>query len=453
MRGITTTTTITGIVFGIIFSLLSFSCSAELITAAGQSSGGGSLASLGIYMGVRQDAAGNVIGGTSYAAGDVVTVAGGTCVTQPTLVLWSAGAAPIFSVSNPGKCSVLPSDPETLTGGSGSGGTVALSGLWGPLAADVSAASFIPTGSNGPVFYPPSLGKSELNPSIGNQCFGNPGACGGNGNGGDGLGGGTGLTGAENTFMGYLTGAQVTSGTFLTFMGHNAGGHETTGQSGVCIGEDSCKWTTGMGSVANVGNNSGKFIISPNGVTAIGTNAALGGNFSSSITGAVSNGGACQITVSSATGMATGDTTVVTGVLGATGCNGVWTNVTVSGSTITLTGSTFGGSYTSGGLANDFATVGLSSVVAIGNNALDNSGLRSTGSIVAIGSGVATALTTANHAVIMGSNAGTGITTGSSSTIVGDGAGQALTAGSVYVVIGASANPAANGSSGVIIGN
>lgn len=68
------------------------------------------------------------------------------------------------------------------------------------------------------------------------------------------------------------------------------------------------------------------------------------------ISGAVTNGGLCKITVASGTSTYSANEIVsVYGVGGATGCNGTW-KVTVTDSThLTLQGTTFGGSYTSGG--------------------------------------------------------------------------------------------------------
>lgn len=68
------------------------------------------------------------------------------------------------------------------------------------------------------------------------------------------------------------------------------------------------------------------------------------------VTGAVDNGsGLCRLTVPNNNGFATGLTVTVASVGGATGCN-VTTTITVVDSThIDLAGTTFGGTYTSGG--------------------------------------------------------------------------------------------------------
>jgi hypothetical protein len=404
-----------------------------------------------IHYGLRQDGAGTASAGSSYVAGDIVTLSGGTCSTQPTVVIWNA-TGPIFSVENPGNCTVVPSDPVSGTGGSGTGFAASLVAFWGPWASNVPSASFINNGPNGAVFYPPALGVGALNPALGPMCFGNPGSCGGGGNSGDGMGGGTGLSGAEDSFLGYYTGAQVTSGQWLTFVGHNAGGHETTGSFEVLVGTDAGKWTTGGNDFTSIGISSGKFQLNPSGVVILGSAAAEGGQFAATVSGAVSNAGACELTVNSTTGMVTGDTAVVTGVAGATGCNGVITNVTVTDSThLTLTGTTFGGSYTSGGSVEDYGSIALAGTVVIGNGALSSTALRSAGGIVVVGAGAATSVQTSNNFVVIGNNAATNLTTGNSNTIVGDAAGDKLTTGGSNFIGGLSANTTATGTNNAVV--
>jgi hypothetical protein len=67
------------------------------------------------------------------------------------------------------------------------------------------------------------------------------------------------------------------------------------------------------------------------------------------ITGVVSNSGLCRIT-SVAHGLVTSDSINVRGVKGATGANGVAVTVTkIDDDTFDLQGTTFGGTYTTGG--------------------------------------------------------------------------------------------------------
>jgi hypothetical protein len=65
-------------------------------------------------------------GGTGYTAGDVLTVSGGTFsgAVQITVNTVTAGAVATFTVSNAGSAySVLPTNPVSVTGGTGSGAT------------------------------------------------------------------------------------------------------------------------------------------------------------------------------------------------------------------------------------------------------------------------------------------------------------------------------------------
>ena len=69
------------------------------------------------------------------------------------------------------------------------------------------------------------------------------------------------------------------------------------------------------------------------------------------ITGAANNGsGLIRITVSDTSGLTTGDYKTISGVGGVTAANGSWTITVISSTTFDLQGSTFSGTYTSGGL-------------------------------------------------------------------------------------------------------
>lgn len=67
------------------------------------------------------------------------------------------------------------------------------------------------------------------------------------------------------------------------------------------------------------------------------------------VTGAVSNGGLCEIIVSSTATYSANEIVSVYGIGGATGCNGTWQVTVTDGTHLTLQGTTFGGAYTSGG--------------------------------------------------------------------------------------------------------
>lgn len=76
-----------------------------------------------------------------------------------------------------------------------------------------------------------------------------------------------------------------------------------------------------------------------------------GGTATIGITGAANNGsGLCRVTVASDATFTTGDKRSVDSIAGATGCNGNWTITKVGdGTHLDFQGTTFGGSYTSGG--------------------------------------------------------------------------------------------------------
>lgn len=82
-----------------------------------------------------------------------------------------------------------------------------------------------------------------------------------------------------------------------------------------------------------------------------------------SISGAVSNGGACEITVPSGTSTYSLNQVVsVYGVGGATGCNGTWKVTVTDGTHLTLQSTTFGGSYTNGGTVTNGSRINASGV-------------------------------------------------------------------------------------------
>jgi len=67
------------------------------------------------------------------------------------------------------------------------------------------------------------------------------------------------------------------------------------------------------------------------------------------VTGAISNGGLCEITVSATATYTTNQVVSTYSIGGATGCNGTWKVTVTDGTHLTLQGTTFGGAYTSGG--------------------------------------------------------------------------------------------------------
>jgi hypothetical protein len=84
------------------------------------------------------------------------------------------------------------------------------------------------------------------------------------------------------------------------------------------------------------------------------------------ITGAVSNGGLCEITVSSTSTYTANEIVSVYSVGGATGCNGVWKVTVTDGTHLTLQSTTFGGAYTSGGTVTNGSAFNVTGDVAFG---------------------------------------------------------------------------------------
>lgn len=83
------------------------------------------------------------------------------------------------------------------------------------------------------------------------------------------------------------------------------------------------------------------------------------------VTGAVSNGGLCEITVPSTATYTANQVVSVYSVGGATGCNGTW-KVTVTDIThLTLQSTTFGGAYTSGGTVTNGSSIATTGVDAV----------------------------------------------------------------------------------------
>lgn len=94
------------------------------------------------------------------------------------------------------------------------------------------------------------------------------------------------------------------------------------------------------------------------------------------ITGAVTNGGPnlCRLTVGTTAQMTTGEVVYVSQIIGATGCNVVATITVINSTTIDLQGTTFGGTYTAGGVVSGptyIATI-ASLLTALNNFALVN---------------------------------------------------------------------------------
>jgi hypothetical protein len=82
------------------------------------------------------------IGGSGYAVGDVLTVSGGTCVIQPTLYVTKidvSGQVLRVEPFNVGTCSILPTNPVSVTGGGGASATFNLA--WNYVSMDTAGST------------------------------------------------------------------------------------------------------------------------------------------------------------------------------------------------------------------------------------------------------------------------------------------------------------------------
>ena len=173
----------------------------------------------------------------------------------------------------------------------------------------------------------------------------------------DGMGGGTGLIGNENTFDGYASGTQATTANEITATGHNSAGHEVDGAVSDYYGNDSGKWGLHNYKTGVYGTASAKFLWNLLQDNFTGTNAGMGSQIAPSVSGAANNGsGLIRLTVNTTTGVKTGDAVFVSQVGGTTEANTTgtpWYITVVDGTHIDLQGSTFTNTYTSGGLIYD----------------------------------------------------------------------------------------------------
>lgn len=202
-----------------------------------------------------------VAAGTGYNVGDTITLAGGTCSTQPIVAVTSltggAGTGVAnFWVSNPGVCSIPPIGTlaQASSSGPGLGATVALS--WGP--------------------YTPSPTSALLGFGGGNYYAG------GTGNEAAGY---ANLTGAKVTYVGVRAGSNAT-GSFNSAFGLSAfgtgaagvGGYTTpSGNGNSAFGTDCMRNVSGAaannscfgyGALASTGT-----LLTGNNLTAFGTSA------------------------------------------------------------------------------------------------------------------------------------------------------------------------------------
>jgi hypothetical protein len=112
-------------------------------------------------------------------------------------------------------------------------------------------------------------GINYVNSAIETSVFGY-GAGGSGGNVADGLGGGTGLTGVENSLYGWFSGSMMTTGAFNTAYGVNTLGHESTGSNNAAFGVDTMRDTVGVSNSVAFG------FVAMRDATGVSNNAAFG---------------------------------------------------------------------------------------------------------------------------------------------------------------------------------
>lgn len=337
-------------------------------------SGGGSTVPFWV---LRDDNAGTAptAGGTGNAAGDLLTL-NDSCATHGVLAVVgvSTGAVTQFLVSTRGSCATLPTGAIGVSSstGSGTGATFTLNYVPGST---VDAFEGANAAVNGGMILGSGAGLGQQNAGLGITGFGFQGM-GGGGNTADGLGGGTGLVAAanEDTGIGFKSLTQCVTCEFMTGVGLNAFGHNVNGALEDCFGTDCGKYDNNSSDNSMFGTNDAKYAWNMKGVTTVGP-VIMGGQFiNPTVTGAVSNGGLVRLTVPT-TNITTNDCVFVNSVGGVTGANtnGTCVYVTViNGTTLDLQGTTFGGTYTSGGSVIDMP-LGFSNQAVSG--AISNGGL------------------------------------------------------------------------------
>lgn len=389
-------------------------------------------------------------GGNGFAVNDLITCANGVVLA---VTGQSAGQITTYIVSSRGSATSVPANPVAMvsTTGGGSGATFNLN--WGPIAATIAFANENTPGDNGGQILGAQAGIGLKTTLLGPVAYG-PGTAGSGLNNADGLGGGTGMTNAESTFIGYNCGTQVVNGLWLTYIGHHAGGHEVNGSHQVAIGTDAYKWGVGGTSIVAIGSDAMKFLQAPQTTIAIGESAAAG-VFNNPLIVAIANNGSglIRVQVASTGTMATGDKAYVTGAASNTNANGAWTITLIDSTHVDLQGSAFAVSGGAAGVITTFGTLALANTVAIGYSVLGGNSLRSVGRHVAIGTQALANLTIATDVVAIGHNVCAALTSGSQSVYVGSQAGATPTNGAGHVVIGYNANlNATNSANSVVIG-
>lgn len=335
------------------------------------------------------DAGAPTAGGTgTNAAGDVLTLStsGGSCTSAPTMLVTavSTGAVTAAFPQNAGVCSIPPPNPVGVASSSGGGSNAG-------VGVTFTLAQWVPTGSN--IFANNTVingvtrsgymaAQNMNNLLLGLTTYGFE--SGGSGyNNMFGLGGGAGLGyggsfGRENNFNGYGAGADCVTCNEDTITGHNAGAVDVNSTLSTYTGNDDCKFCTGNTAVDTYGQGTAAHFLNMINVGIFGATAFNGQLYQPTISSIASGSGSqIAVTVSSATGFNTGDCVYVGAAGGTVPVNtgpltgpGVCWFVSVSSNVLTLLGSTFSGTYTSGGTVADmpggFINLPIANVVTNG---------------------------------------------------------------------------------------
>lgn len=333
------------------------------------------------------------------------------------------GAVTTFTVLSPPSYSSgsAPSNPITVNGGSGRNWTVNATWPSAPALSLQASGGITNVGGDvkitdqsktisigtGVVVASPAATSGGFNTLIGHSAGKNVsssatettavGYCSaGAGCRGGGAAGGTGMTGSENTHIGWYSGTQVTSGAFLTAVGVNTMGAETTGNNSVAIGTDAMRNSIGI--VASV---------------AIGTNA-------------MRNGAATTTSIAIGQNALIGDETAPSTSVGsdmvAIGYTAMASATRTSLSTTIAIGTRAGNALQTGA-AGVFIGHEAGKVATVANN------------MVGIGFQALVAASTGSDTVAVGRNAGGSITTAANDVFIGHFAGQGAT-GSNLVAVG-----------------
>lgn len=260
-------------------------------------------------------------------------------------------------------------------------------------------------------------------------------AGGSGGNAATGVPGGTGLTGAEDTCIGFVACTQMTTGTFATALGVNALGHETTGSSDTAVGEDAMRNTVGVNENTAVGANALR-----NGIAGANYNTAIGfGALSGTDGGNEQESNNVAVGLNAMEGAAALSTATSNVAVG----NGAFEAVT-TGSANTFVGFQAGVAATTA--ANNVA-IGYNSGVALTTQYEET--------FLGTGSG---ANATGPQNTFLGYQSGAGVTSGVGNVLIGDsefsGSANQVTTGSGNISIGYnSAVPSPTASSQMSLGN